>query len=179
MQRDSRTLIRLRPLGGRAKHTPGVCCNNIGIIRIMRARDKQKEYPISRSKLEQHSQGNRPNSKLKETNHPLHGEEKCIEHLYDMFNEEKEYIAHHQEDGPILIYGQIYDIGIHRIYCDSGSSTEVMYDHCFSQLPEQTRKKMKQPVRHLTSFMRHIMWPKWILSILLTLPNQLTQAKNT
>lgn len=50
---------------------------------------------------------------------------KDAEFLHDMFNDGKECIVYHQEVGSILIYGQIYDIGIHRIYYGSGSSTKL------------------------------------------------------
>lgn len=54
-----------------------------------------------------------------------------------------------------------------------------MHVHCYSQLPEQMRKKMKWPIGHFTSFAGHSVCSKGILSIPLTLTNRLTQAKNT
>nr|KAJ0204760.1 hypothetical protein LSAT_V11C500266940 [Lactuca sativa] len=43
---------------------------------------------------------------------------------------------------------------------DRGSSTEIMYEHYFSQLPEQIRKKIQQPPGYLTSFAGHLVWEK-------------------
>lgn len=44
-------------------------------------------------------------------------------------------------DKPILIFGHIHDVYIHRICCNNGNSTEIMYKHCFSKLPETMRKE--------------------------------------
>lgn len=65
------------------------------------------------------------------------------------------------------------------IYCDSGNSTKIMYDHYYSQLPEQIRKKIKRLTGHLTSFVGHYVWPKGLLYVPLTLTGRLTQDKNT
>lgn len=65
------------------------------------------EYPKRRSKIKHQGQANISNCKVKEINYPLHAGEKDTEHLHDMLNGEKRHIAHHQEDGTILIYGQI------------------------------------------------------------------------
>lgn len=43
--------------------------------------------------------------------------------LHKIFTTEKEHTTHHHVDDSILIYMQIYDIGIFKIYYDSGSST--------------------------------------------------------
>lgn len=54
-----------------------------------------------------------------------------------------------------------------------------MYDCCFSKLPGTMRKKLKQPEGYLTFFTGHSVWNFGTLLVLLTLRNQLTQAKNT
>lgn len=98
----------------------------------------------------------------------LHAVDKEIKHLHDLFDVGKDHISHHKEDKPTLIYSQICDIDIHRIYYDSGSSTGIMYDHCLSQLLEQIRKRMKQLAGHLTSFAEHFVWLKGIMYVPLT-----------
>ena len=88
---------------------------------------------------------------------------------HNLFDAETNHIPHHQEYSLVLIYEQICDVGIHRICCDSGSLTEIMYEHCFSQLPEQIRKRMQQPAGHLTSFVGHFVCLTGILFVPLTL----------
>lgn len=58
-------------------------------------------------------------------------------------------------DEVIIIQGHIHDICVHRIYYESGSSIEVMCEHCFSKLPEAMKKLLRQPDSYLTSFLRH------------------------
>lgn len=65
--------------------------------------------------------------------------------LHSLFDKEADHIHGIQEDGLILIYGRICDVGIHRIYYEDVSLTEIMYEHFFSQVPEQITKGMQQP----------------------------------
>lgn len=68
---------------------------------------------------------------------------------------------------------------IHQIHWDNGSSTEIMYDYCYSKLPETMRKMLKQPEGHLTSFAGQSVWPLGILSVPLTFWDHHTQPRNT
>ncbi|GJY45377.1 hypothetical protein Tco_0434440 [Tanacetum coccineum] len=37
-------------------------------------------------------------------------------------------------EGPLIIEAEIGGHTIHRMYIDGGSSTEILYEHCFNQL---------------------------------------------
>lgn len=34
-------------------------------------------------------------------------------------------------DNPLVIQASIKDVIIHRVYIDTGSSTDIIYEHCF------------------------------------------------
>lgn len=38
-------------------------------------------------------------------------------------------------DKPLIIQGSIRDSMIHRVYIDTGSSADIIYEHCFRLLP--------------------------------------------
>ena len=44
------------------------------------------------------------------------------------------------EDGPMIIEAEIGGHEVHRIYVDGGSSSEVIFEHCFSRLQPEIRK---------------------------------------
>ncbi|GJY13911.1 hypothetical protein Tco_0383220 [Tanacetum coccineum] len=54
---------------------------------------------------------------------------------------------HYHGDNPLIIKANIRGCMIHRIYVDGGSSTEIMYEHCFQQLSNEARAS----IRALTS----------------------------
>lgn len=39
-------------------------------------------------------------------------------------------------DNPLVIQASIKDVIIHRVYVDTGSSTYIIYEHCFRLLPD-------------------------------------------
>nr|XP_043616160.1 uncharacterized protein LOC122588081 [Erigeron canadensis] len=60
---------------------------------------------------------------------------------------------------PMIITGIIGDQRIHRIYIDGGASVELMYEHCFLQLPAQTRQLMTRAEAPLVGFAGEVVWP--------------------
>ncbi|GKA85065.1 hypothetical protein Tco_0806719 [Tanacetum coccineum] len=48
-------------------------------------------------------------------------------------------------DSPIILEALIKGFQVRRIYEDGGSSSEVMYEHCFRNLGTETKAKLKEP----------------------------------
>ncbi|GKC70336.1 hypothetical protein Tco_1116219 [Tanacetum coccineum] len=55
-------------------------------------------------------------------------------------------------DGLLIITADIGTTQIHRVYVDGGSSTEIMYEHCFEQLPAEEKKTIRPPTTQLVGF---------------------------
>ncbi|GKF79760.1 reverse transcriptase domain-containing protein, partial [Tanacetum coccineum] len=52
-------------------------------------------------------------------------------------------------DSPIILEALIEGFQVYRIYVDRGSSSEVMYEHCFRNLGTETKTKLKEPKKPL------------------------------
>nr|GEY06268.1 reverse transcriptase domain-containing protein [Tanacetum cinerariifolium] len=55
-------------------------------------------------------------------------------------------------DSPIILEALIEGFLVQRIYVDGGSSSEVMYEHCFRNLGDETRAKLKESRTPLVGF---------------------------
>ncbi|XP_071718335.1 uncharacterized protein [Rutidosis leptorrhynchoides] len=62
-------------------------------------------------------------------------------------------------DQPVTISGMIFDRDVHRIYLDSGSSCDVMYEHCFQQLSPTIKARLMPPRVPLVGFSGERCWP--------------------
>ncbi|GJX76063.1 hypothetical protein Tco_0322874 [Tanacetum coccineum] len=51
-------------------------------------------------------------------------------------------------DSPIILEALIKGFQICKIYVDGGSSSEVMYEHCFQSLKAETKAKLKESIRY-------------------------------
>ncbi|XP_071732306.1 uncharacterized protein [Rutidosis leptorrhynchoides] len=62
---------------------------------------------------------------------------------------------------PIIIKGCITDRGynVRRLNVDTGSNVDVMYEHCFRQLPATIKSKMQAPTTVLSGFSDESAWP--------------------
>ncbi|GJR30982.1 reverse transcriptase domain-containing protein [Tanacetum coccineum] len=72
-------------------------------------------------------------------------------------------------EGPIVIEAEIGGHMIHHIYIDGGSSTEILYEHCFNQLRSEIRSQMVLTRTSLTSFSGETIWPLGQLRLLVTI----------
>ncbi|XP_021981508.1 uncharacterized protein LOC110877628 [Helianthus annuus] len=63
------------------------------------------------------------------------------------------------QDGPIIVSAIIAGHKVRRIYVDSGSATEIMYQQCFQQLAPQTKAKLIQVSMPLVSFSGEVVQP--------------------
>ncbi|GKC78511.1 reverse transcriptase domain-containing protein [Tanacetum coccineum] len=69
-------------------------------------------------------------------------------------------------EGPLVIEAEIGGHMIHRMYVDGGSSTEVLYEHCFNQLRPEIKNQMVPATTSLTGFSGETIWPLGELRLL-------------
>ncbi|GJX29012.1 reverse transcriptase domain-containing protein [Tanacetum coccineum] len=69
-------------------------------------------------------------------------------------------------EGPLIIEAEIGRHMIHRMYVDGGSSTEVLYEHCFNQLRPEIKNQMVPATTSLTGFSGETIWPLGQLRLL-------------
>ncbi|GKA48874.1 hypothetical protein Tco_0741832 [Tanacetum coccineum] len=72
-------------------------------------------------------------------------------------------------EGMLIIEAKISGHMIHRMYVDGGSSTEVLYEHCFNQLRLEIKNQMVPATTSLTGFSGETIWPLGQLRLLVTI----------
>nr|GEY47991.1 reverse transcriptase domain-containing protein [Tanacetum cinerariifolium] len=70
---------------------------------------------------------------------------------------------------PLVIEAEIGRNMIHRMYVDGGSSTEVLYEHCFNRLQPEVKNQMVPATTLLTGFSGETIWPLRQLRLLVTI----------
>ena len=79
----------------------------------------------------------------------------------------------------LIIEAQIRDSKVHRVFIDGGASTDVMYEHCFRQLPEAWKQGLKPPTGPIVGFTGHDLWPLGTLHLPLTLVSHNDRQRKT
>nr|GEW90749.1 reverse transcriptase domain-containing protein [Tanacetum cinerariifolium] len=69
-------------------------------------------------------------------------------------------------EGPLVIEAEISEHMIHHIYIDGGSSTKVLYEHCFNRLQPKIKRQKVPATTSLTSFSGETIWPLGKLRLL-------------
>ncbi|GJZ14227.1 reverse transcriptase domain-containing protein [Tanacetum coccineum] len=72
-------------------------------------------------------------------------------------------------EGSLVIEVEIGGHTIHRMYVDGGSSTEVLYEHCFNRLWLEIKNQMVPATTSLTGFSGETIWPLGQLRLLETI----------
>ncbi|GKE82804.1 reverse transcriptase domain-containing protein, partial [Tanacetum coccineum] len=72
-------------------------------------------------------------------------------------------------EGPLVIVSEIGGHMIHRMYVDGGSSTEVLYEHCFNRIRPKIKSQMVPTTTSLTGFSGKTIWPLGQLRLLVTI----------
>nr|GEV88826.1 reverse transcriptase domain-containing protein [Tanacetum cinerariifolium] len=62
-------------------------------------------------------------------------------------------------EGPIIIEAEIGGYCVHRIYVDGGSSSEILYEHCFSKFCLEIKNQLITANTPLVRFSGEIIWP--------------------
>ncbi|XP_071699034.1 uncharacterized protein [Rutidosis leptorrhynchoides] len=61
-------------------------------------------------------------------------------------------------DAPVVIEARIENCVIGGIYTDTGAGADIMYEHCFIQLPDRVKEKLKDTFVPLASFANDLSW---------------------
>ncbi|XP_071687584.1 uncharacterized protein [Rutidosis leptorrhynchoides] len=61
-------------------------------------------------------------------------------------------------DAPVVIEARIENCIVREIYTDTGAGADIMYEHCFVQLPETVKETMKDTLVPLVSFANDPSW---------------------
>ncbi|XP_071740324.1 uncharacterized protein [Rutidosis leptorrhynchoides] len=72
-------------------------------------------------------------------------------------------------DLPLTITATIGHCRVSRIYIDTGSAVDVIYEHCFLQMPRDVRDKVKPSLHPVAGFTGETTWPLGRVSINVTL----------
>ncbi|XP_071700260.1 uncharacterized protein [Rutidosis leptorrhynchoides] len=80
---------------------------------------------------------------------------------------------------PIVVQGYLPESGhdVKRLHIDNSSSVDIMYEHCFRQLPTIVRRTIKPPTMALLGFSRESAWPIEILDLKLELRDSRDRSK--
>nr|KAJ0218881.1 hypothetical protein LSAT_V11C300127070 [Lactuca sativa] len=82
-------------------------------------------------------------------------------------------------DNPLIIQASIRDVTIHRVYVDTGSSTDIIYEHCFRFLLDHWKDNLRTTIGRLVGFTGHSLWPLSTIHLPLTITSHDKQRKKT
>ncbi|GKE76488.1 reverse transcriptase domain-containing protein [Tanacetum coccineum] len=85
------------------------------------------------------------------------------------FSEDDPIPEHCTGNDPLIITADIGTTQIHRVYVDGGSSTEIMYKHCFEQLSAKEKKTIRPPTTPLVGFTGQVSWPLELITLPITM----------
>ncbi|GJT50709.1 hypothetical protein Tco_0976866 [Tanacetum coccineum] len=72
-------------------------------------------------------------------------------------------------DYPVVVDALIEGFRVRRIHVDGGSSSEVMYKHCFINLSYQTRSRLKESRVPLVGFSGEVSYPLGVIDLEVTM----------
>nr|GFB64162.1 reverse transcriptase domain-containing protein [Tanacetum cinerariifolium] len=75
-------------------------------------------------------------------------------------------------EGPMIIEAEIGRQFVHRMYVDRGSSSEILYEHCFNRFCLEVRSQMILATTPLVGFSVEIIWPLRKISLLVKTDNE-------
>lgn len=76
------------------------------------------------------------------------------------------FIESYQRGGgcePLIIRGRIGWSLVHKVFVDTGSSSNIMYEECFEKLPEKFKDHMKPPKSTMSGFTGQAVWPRGVI----------------
>nr|GEV97140.1 reverse transcriptase domain-containing protein [Tanacetum cinerariifolium] len=68
-------------------------------------------------------------------------------------------------EGPMIIEAEMGGHCVHRIYVDGCSSSEILYEHCFSKFRPEIKNQLIPANTPLVGFSREIIWPLGKISV--------------
>nr|GEV15626.1 reverse transcriptase domain-containing protein [Tanacetum cinerariifolium] len=74
--------------------------------------------------------------------------------------------------GPMIIKAEMGGHFVHRMYVDGGSSSEILYEHCFNRFRPKVRRQMIPATTPLVVFSEEIIWPLGQISLLVKIGDE-------
>nr|GEY59452.1 reverse transcriptase domain-containing protein [Tanacetum cinerariifolium] len=75
-------------------------------------------------------------------------------------------------EGPMIIEAEMGGHCVHRIYVDGGSSSEILYKHCFSKFRSEIKNQLIPANTPLVEFSGEIIWPLGQISLLVRIGDE-------
>ncbi|GJT84845.1 reverse transcriptase domain-containing protein [Tanacetum coccineum] len=75
-------------------------------------------------------------------------------------------------EGPMIIEAEMGGHYIHRMYVDGGSSSEILYEHCFNRFRPEVKNLMVPAAIPLVGFIGEIIWPLGQISLLVKIGDE-------
>nr|GEY43446.1 reverse transcriptase domain-containing protein [Tanacetum cinerariifolium] len=75
-------------------------------------------------------------------------------------------------EGPMIIEADMGGHCVHRIYVDGGSSSEILYEYCFSKFLPEIKNQLIPTNTPLVGFNREIIWPLGQISLLVKIGDE-------
>ncbi|GJT94273.1 reverse transcriptase domain-containing protein [Tanacetum coccineum] len=75
-------------------------------------------------------------------------------------------------EGPMIIEAEMGGHCVHRMYVDGGSSSEILYEHCFNRFRPEVRNQMVPATTPLVGFSGEIIWPLGQISLLVKIGDE-------
>ncbi|XP_023754008.1 uncharacterized protein LOC111902400 [Lactuca sativa] len=82
-------------------------------------------------------------------------------------------------DNPLVIQASIRDVTIHRVYVDTRSSADIIYEHCFWLLPDRLKNNLRPTTGRLVGFIGHSLWSQGTIHLPLTITSHDRKRKKT
>ncbi|GJT49198.1 reverse transcriptase domain-containing protein [Tanacetum coccineum] len=75
-------------------------------------------------------------------------------------------------EGPMIIEAEMGGHCVHRMYVDGGSSSEILYEHCFNRFRPEVKNQMIPAATPLVGFSGEIIWPLGQISLLVKIGDE-------
>ncbi|GKF85495.1 hypothetical protein Tco_0253322, partial [Tanacetum coccineum] len=75
-------------------------------------------------------------------------------------------------EGPMIIEAEMVGHCVHRMYMDGGSSSKILYEHCFNRFRPEVRNQMIPATTALVGFIGEIIWPLGQISLLVKIGDE-------
>ncbi|KAL7603323.1 hypothetical protein Lser_V15G16837 [Lactuca serriola] len=84
-----------------------------------------------------------------------------------------------KSNNPLIIQASIKNVTIHRLYIDTCSLADIIYEQCFRLLPDKWKENHKPTTGRLVGFMGHSIWPLGTIHLPLMLTIHDKQRRKT
>ncbi|GKC18250.1 hypothetical protein Tco_1020400 [Tanacetum coccineum] len=75
-------------------------------------------------------------------------------------------------EGPMIVEAEIGGNCVHRMHVDRGSTSKILYEHCFNRFRPEVRRQMVPATTPLVEFSGDIIWPLGQISLLVKIGDE-------